>query len=206
MNSIQRNIPNLLTGVRLLLIPLLLYLLYSGDFNWSLLLILVMGLTDALDGFIAKRLNCVSRFGEFFDPVCDKLMLVSVTVLLAYMGLLPLWLVALIIVRDLAIVVGGATYYYTIAPFRAAPSMWSKVNTFLQLLLVVIVIYSQIMFVPYAWLERLFYGVAITTALSGVGYVWTWGCAAILAKSDSQNLHKHLPRINAVLRAIGLTR
>ena len=183
MNSVTRHVPNLLTGIRLLLIPVLVYILLSGYFEGALYLIIVMGLTDAFDGFIAKKLNCVSRFGEFFDPICDKFMLVSTTITLAYVGLLPIWLVALIVARDLIIVTGGYTYYLYIKKFRANPSMLSKANTFFQLLLTVIVIYSQISFVPAQWIEGLINIVAATTLLSGISYVWTWGRSAIRARA-----------------------
>ena len=183
MNSVTRHVPNLLTGIRLLLIPVLIYLLLSGYFEGALYLIIVMGLTDAFDGFIAKKLNCVSRFGEFFDPICDKFMLVSTTITLAYIGLLPVWLVSLIVARDLIIVAGGYTYYLYIEKFRANPSILSKANTFFQLLLTVIVIYSQINFVPAQWVEGLINIVAATTLLSGIAYVWTWGRSAIRAQA-----------------------
>ena len=183
MNSVTRYIPNLLTGIRLLLIPVLVYLLLIGKFTSALYLIIVMGLTDAFDGFLAKKLNCVSRFGEFFDPICDKFMLISTTITLAYMGLLPVWLVLLIIARDLIIVTGGYTYYLYIKKFRASPSVLSKANTFFQLLLTVIVIYSQINFVPAQWIGGLINIVAVTTILSGTAYVWTWGRSAIRARA-----------------------
>ena len=179
----MRHIPNLLTGIRFLLIPVLIYLLYNGNFHGSLYLIILMGLTDALDGFLAKKLNCVSRFGEFSDPICDKLMLISATVILAYMGLLPVWLVSLIIARDLIILVGGISYYLCIEKFSANPSMLSKANTFFQLLLTVIVIYSQINAVPEQWLEGLINIVAVTTLLSGITYVWTWGRNALRSQA-----------------------
>ena len=179
----MRYIPNLLTGVRFLLIPVLIYLLYSRNFHGALYLIILMGLTDALDGFLAKKLNCVSRFGEFSDPICDKLMLISATVILADMGLLPVWLVLFIIARDLIILIGGITYYLCIKKFRANPSMLSKVNTFFQLLLTVIVIYSQINAIPGQWLEGLINIVAITTLLSGIAYVWTWGRSALRSRA-----------------------
>ena len=183
MNSVTRHIPNLLTGIRLLLIPALIYLLLRGSFDGALYLIIVMGLTDAFDGFLAKKLNCVSRFGEFFDPVCDKCMLIGTTITLAYLGLLPVWLVLLIIARDLIIVAGGYVYYSYIEKFRASPSMLSKANTFFQLLLTVIVIYSQINFVPGQWIEGLINIVATTTLLSGIAYIWTWGRSAIKARA-----------------------
>ena len=183
MNSVTRHVPNLLTSIRLLFIPLLVYLLLSDYFEGALYLIIAMGLTDALDGFLAKKLNCISRFGEFFDPVCDKLMLVSTTITLAYIGLLPVWLVSLIVARDLIIVTGGYTYYLYIEKFRANPSMLSKANTFFQLLLTVIMIYSQINPVPGQWIEGLINIVAATTLLSGVAYVWTWGRSAVRSRA-----------------------
>ena len=183
MNSATRHIPNLLTGIRLLLIPVLIYILLIGNFGGALYLIIVMGLTDAFDGFLAKKLNCVSRFGGFFDPICDKFMLISATLTLAYIGLLPVWLVSLIVARDLIIVAGGYSYYLYIKKFRANPSMLSKANTFFQLLLTVIVIYSQINPVPAQWIEGLINIVAATTLLSGTAYVWTWGRSAIRARA-----------------------
>lgn len=183
MDYITRNIPNLLTGIRLLLVPILVYLLYIREFSSSLYLIIFMGLSDAIDGFLAKRLNCISRIGGFFDPICDKLMLIGATVTLAYIGLLPVWLVWLIIVRDLIIVVGGIAYYFYIEEFRAAPSLLSKANTFFQLLLTVIVIYGQIGAVPQQWIYGLINIVALTTLLSGVSYMWVWGLNAIKARA-----------------------
>jgi len=177
------NIPNLLTAIRLLLVPVLMYLLYLGHFSSALYLIIFMGLSDAVDGFLAKKLNCISRFGGFFDPVCDKMMLVGATVMLAYIDLLPVWLVLLIVARDLIIVIGGGAYYLYIEQFLAAPSIISKANTFFQLLLTVIVIYSQINFVPQQWISGLITVVMVTTVLSGVGYIWIWGRNAIKASA-----------------------
>lgn len=179
----MRHIPNLLTGVRFLLTPVLIYLLYTGNFHGALYLIILMGLSDALDGFLAKKLSCVSRLGEFADPICDKLMLISATVVLADIGLLPVWLVLLIITRDLMILGGGIAYYLCIEKFRANPSILSKANTLFQLLLTVIVIYNQINAIPELWVAGLIHIVAFTTLLSGIAYIWTWGRSAVRARS-----------------------
>lgn len=181
MKFIMKHIPNLLTAIRFLLVPILIYLLYFGHFLAALYLIIFMGLSDALDGFVAKKLNCVSRFGGFFDSICDKMMLIAAAVMLAYIGLLPIWLVWLIIARDLIIVIGGSAYYFYIEEFLAKPSIISKANTFFQLLLIVIVIYSQIGIVPQQWIDGLITIVATTTLLSGIGYIWTWGRNALKA-------------------------
>ena len=173
-----KHLPNIVTSIRFVLIPLLLYLLVVEDFYYALYLLLIMGLTDALDGFLAKQMGWVSRLGEFFDPLCDKLMLVSTVLVLAFIDLLPVWLVVLIVARDIIIVTGGVAYHYYITQFRAAPSIISKWNTLSQLVLVAVVIYAQInpaieQTIP--WFIAL---VTLTTLWSGIGYVVEWGMNA----------------------------
>lgn len=173
-----KNIPNIVTGIRFLLIPLLLYLLINKDFHNALYLLLIMGFTDALDGYLAKRMNWTSKFGEFFDPLCDKLMLVGIMLVLAWIELLPVWLVVIIVVRDIIIVMGGLAYHFCISSFRAAPSILSKCNTFFQLLLAGIVIYAQLNPAVEQFIPLLITIVTLTTMLSGIGYVMEWGINA----------------------------
>ena len=173
-----KHIPNIVTSIRFVLIPLLLYLLIAKDFYHAFYLLLIMGLTDALDGFLAKQMGWVSRLGEFFDPLCDKLMLVGTVLVLALIGLLPIWFVALVVARDMIIVIGGLAYHYYVTQFRAAPSMISKWNTLAQLVLVAIVIYAQInpaveQTIP--WFIAL---VTLSTLWSGIGYIVEWGMNA----------------------------
>ena len=110
------------------------------------------------------------------DPLADKLLLVSCFVTLGWMGLIPVWLVALVVLRDLVIVGGAIMFHMRVERLEAAPSMVSKLNTVAQILLVLVVIFNQGLYaVPALWLDVLMYSVLATTLWSGFDYVWTWG-------------------------------
>lgn len=173
-----RHIPNLITGLRLALTPALVFLLLDQNFRAAFGLLLLLGLSDALDGFLAKRRDWRSRIGEFLDPVADKLMLIGAFVALAWVGLLPPWLAALVLARDLIIVAGGVAYHFFIGPFQARPSFISKINTFLQLILVGVVTCAQFAAVPASAVPALVTAVTMATLWSGVAYVVVWGAMA----------------------------
>lgn len=166
--------------MRLALTPALVFLLLDQNFRGAFLLLLLLGLSDALDGFLAKRRDWRSRIGEFLDPVADKLMLIGAFVALAWVGLLPPWLAALVLARDLIIVAGGVAYHFFIGPFQARPSYISKINTFLQLILVGVVTYAHAQFtaVPALAVPALVTVVTMATLWSGVAYVVVWGAMA----------------------------
>ncbi|RQP12753.1 MAG: CDP-alcohol phosphatidyltransferase family protein [Microbacteriaceae bacterium] len=109
------TIPNVLSAVRLVLIPVFLWLLGTEQYGWALLVIVVSSLTDFVDGFIARRFNQVSRIGQVLDPAVDRLFIFSTLIGLAWQGFLPWWLVILIVLRDVGIVLLGpvlATHGY----------------------------------------------------------------------------------------------
>ena len=171
-----RDIPNLITGFRFLLVPPVVMLLLNERFDMALILFGVAGLSDGLDGYLAKRNNWTSRLGALMDPLADKLLLVSCFVTLGWMGWIPLWLVALVVLRDLVIVGGAIVFHMRVERLEAAPSIISKLNTFAQILLVLAVIFSQgIRELPLLWLDIITYSVLATTLWSGLDYVWTWG-------------------------------
>ena len=171
-----RDIPNLITGFRFLLVPPVVMLLLNERFDMALILFGVAGLSDGLDGYLAKRNNWTSRLGTLMDPLADKLLLVSCFVTLGWMGWIPLWLVALVVLRDLVIVGGAIVFHLRVERLEAAPSIISKLNTFAQILLVLAVIFSQgIRELPVLWLDIITYSVLATTLWSGLDYVWTWG-------------------------------
>lgn len=173
-----KTIPNLITGLRLALTPVLAALLLNGHFRPAFALLLLMAFSDALDGFLAKRLGWQSRVGEFIDPLADKLMLVSAFVSLWWVGLLPAWLTALVLGRDAVIVAGGAAYHFFIGRFNARPSYISKINTFLQLVLVGAVVFGQFGALPAFVAPGLISLVAVTTLWSGIAYIVVWGVSA----------------------------
>jgi cardiolipin synthase len=171
-----RHIPNILTAFRLLLVPPVVVLMLKDEFMPALVLFAVAGFSDAVDGFLARRYNWTSRIGGLMDPLADKLLMVSSYLTLGWLGLLPVWLVALVIVRDLVIVTGAVIYNARIEQVEATPSVVSKLNTLAQILLVLSVLFSQaFVALPGWWIDGLIYGVLVTIIWSGAGYVWTWG-------------------------------
>ena len=170
-----RDIPNIISGLRILLTIPIVWLLWREQFGWGLALFVVAGVSDGLDGFLAKHYGWQSRLGGLLDPAADKILLVACYVVLAWRGYLPIWLSATVILRDLVIVGGALAYHYRVQRLDASPLLISKLNTFMQLLLVVVVIFDQALWsVPEALLTGLVYTVLATTVLSGISYVREW--------------------------------
>ena len=181
-----RDIPNLLSLMRMALaIPIALLLLREW-YSAALLIFIAAGFSDALDGYLAKRYSWHSRLGSILDPLADKVLLVTNYVVLGSMGAIPLWLVAAVIGRDVIVVSGALAYHALIGRYEMMPSIASKANTALQLVLVVVVVASLgVVSLPH-WVENgLIYGVLATTVWSGADYVWTWGSQAFRARSRS---------------------
>ena len=171
-----RHIPNILTAFRFLLVPPVVVLMLKDEFMPALVLFAVAGFSDAVDGFLARRYHWTSRIGGLMDPLADKLLMVSSYLTLGWLGLIPVWLVALVILRDLVIVTGAVIYNARIEQVEATPSVVSKLNTLAQILLVLSVLFSQaVSALPDWWIDALIYGVLVTIVWSGAGYVWTWG-------------------------------
>ncbi|MDH3871844.1 MAG: CDP-alcohol phosphatidyltransferase family protein, partial [Gammaproteobacteria bacterium] len=125
---------------------------------------------------LAKRYHWTSRLGALMDPLADKLLLVSTFITLGWLGLIPLWLVGLVILRDLVIVTGAIVYHMRIEQLEAEPSLVSKLNTFTQIMLVLAIMFTQVFGeLPALWMDMLLYSVLVTTVWSGFDYVWTWG-------------------------------
>jgi len=175
-----RDIPNIITALRFLLVPPVVILLLQERFTAALIVFGVAGLSDGLDGFLARRFDWRSRLGGIMDPLADKLLVVSSFVTLGWLGLIPAWLVLLVILRDLVIIAGATFYHMRIEQFEAEPSVASKLNTVAQVLLVLAVLYSSgIQTLPVMLMDVLLYGVLVTTLWSGFDYVWTWGRRAM---------------------------
>ena len=172
-----RDIPNLITVFRFLLVPPVVWLLLSDRFGAALVIFGIAGISDALDGYLAKRFDWSSRLGALIDPLADKLLLVSSFITLGWLGWIPLWLVGLIVLRDLVIVIGAIVYHVYIEHFITAdPSLVSKLNTFTQILLVLVVMFSRaVQELPALWMDMLFYSVLATVVWSGLDYIWIWG-------------------------------
>lgn len=169
------DIPNLISVFRMLLVLPAVWLMLDGGFAEALLVIMLAGLSDALDGFLARHFNWRSRLGGLLDPLADKLLIVAVYATLGWLGLLPWWLVVLVLLRDVMIVAGAVAYHMLIETLDAEPSFISKLNTVAQITLGLMVIALQIRhLIPEQGLWLLMALVAVTTLASGIDYVWTW--------------------------------
>lgn len=176
----RRDIPNVISVFRVLLVLPVVWMLWRQQYAGALILFAVAGITDALDGYLAKRYGWQSRLGSILDPLADKLLLVSCFVVLAWMGLIPWPLLIVVLARDLIIVAGGVAFHLLFGRFDMEPSYISKANTFFQIIFVIAVVYyhADFRFVP-GVVEVLGYLVYATTVLSGADYVWVWGRRAL---------------------------
>jgi len=174
-----RDLPNALTLGRMLLVAPLVYLLLTGAYGAALVVALIVGLSDWLDGALARRFGWQSEFGGMLDPLADKLLMVSVFATLAWMGVLPAWLLVLVIARDLAIVAGGVAYHYRVERFRAEPTRLSKANTACQVLLMWVLLTRLAgLAVPDRVIDALVWLVAALVLATLVQYVVVWGLRA----------------------------
>jgi len=144
-------------------------------YNLALLLFFVAGTSDAVDGFLAKRFGWTSRLGALLDPLADKFLLVTCYAVLAWNGLLPFWLLVLVLTRDLLIVGGAVAYNFRVRRLEAEPTLISKLNTLLQILLVLLVIVHQATdWGRTQWIDWLIRAVTVSVIWSGLDYVITW--------------------------------
>lgn len=168
------NLPNAITLLRILLVPALVWVLLVHNLNEALWIFLLAGLSDALDGFIAKRFHLTTRLGSFLDPAADKLLLVSSFICLAYLGLVPVWLALIVCFRDLLIVGGAITWQMLFGNLSMEPIFISKVNTFFQILYILAILWQAIDHHQGGLADILAWTVATTTLVSGIAYVFTW--------------------------------
>lgn len=170
--TMYTQIPNFLTLLRIVMVPVIVVLLSSQQYAQALLVFVVAGITDGLDGWIAKTFNLQSAFGAMLDPLADKLLLVSTYTMLAVLGDIPFWLLVLVVFRDF-IIVGG--YWLLVAmekKLEVQPSLISKLNTFFQILLVVLVLINHAGWLMLGQIINITVVVVVfTTVSSGMGYV-----------------------------------
>jgi cardiolipin synthase len=166
------NLSNRLTILRILMIPIIVILL-GYDLKLSALgVFFLAGITDALDGFFARVRKEKTQLGTILDPLADKLLLTSTFITLAYLGMFPLWLVILVISRDLILILGSAVRYITTENLMVSPTILGKATTVAQLVAVVNALIRDIsgyVIIP-PWLACLL--VALFTVSSGLHYIW----------------------------------
>ena len=179
-------LPNALSVIRIILTVPVVIALLKEQYLLALLLFLLAGISDALDGWIAKQFSFQTRLGSILDPMADKILLTCTFITLYWIGILPLWLLMLIFVRDVIIVAGALGYFLgemTSDNELLQPTLISKFNTVLQIALVLFLLFIQI-YVEFAiFLEMIFIIVATSTGLSGADYMWLWIKKFILQES-----------------------
>jgi cardiolipin synthase len=177
-----RHVPNVITVIRGLLIPVIGALLLQERYVEAFWTLVASALSDLVDGHIARRYNARTRFGAIADPVADKLTMLTVTLLLAWQGLLPGWLAAAIVLRDLVIVGGAVAYHRLFGHVEMAPTWLSKLNTLLEFIVLAAVIADAAALLDdRAMLPLLFAALLVTVVTSGAQYVWIWGRRALAA-------------------------
>jgi cardiolipin synthase len=169
-----RTLPNLLTLARLALAPYVAWLIASGSARAGLYWLMAAGLTDAFDGFLARRFRAISKLGAYFDPIADKILAASVFLALGFANALPWWLVAIVFGRDI-LILAAAGLFLAFTNVRAfPPSVWGKLCTFCQLTTAGFALgnlaYPEL---GVGWAVRALVWVAgAATAFSGVNYLW----------------------------------
>jgi cardiolipin synthase len=184
----MRHLPNLITGLRFLLIPVLALLLVEQRYATAFAVFIVSALSDLADGVIARRWNLRTRLGAIADPLADKLTMLAVTLVLASQALIPLWLAAAIVVRDLVIMGGAIAFHVVVGRVEMAPSWLSKFNTVLEFGVLSALLADAARAIEVtALLPPLFVLVMATILSSGAHYVWVWGRKALESRRSRQS-------------------
>jgi cardiolipin synthase len=172
------NAPNFISLARLFAVPLAVWLILRDRFDLAFWLFVAAGISDGIDGWLARLLNAQTRLGRYLDPIADKMMLVCTYVALAVAAKLPMWLVILVVSRDIMIVGGFLLAGLIGHPIEVRPSLPSKINTVMQFILAGLVLARHGLGLgDLLTREVMFAGilcVAATTLASGAGYVVAW--------------------------------
>lgn len=178
-------LPNLITLARLLAVPVTVYLLLIGSYQGAFWLFVAAGVSDAVDGIIAKRFNATSEVGAYLDPLADKVLLVGIYITLGVLNHVAIWLVILIVFRDF-LIIGGAILFHTLTQqLTMEPLMVSKANTAAQIFLASVILAELGFGLSISGLvQLLIYVTTATTVVSGAAYVIKWGHRAVTLERD----------------------
>lgn len=169
------NWPNLISLCRLFSVPLMIWLVLTDKMTAAFLVFLGAGFSDFLDGLLARLLKNHTLIGAYLDPLADKALLMGLTVVLCIKGLLPLWLVILIVFRDVLIISGALLNFVLDLKMNINPIFLSKINTFIQIIMVATVLALAALNIPQnLFLKGIFILGGLTTVLSGAAYVRLW--------------------------------
>lgn len=184
------NIPNFLSLLRIILVPVFVIFLIQSEYDKALITFMVAGLTDALDGTLARLLKCQTTLGAYLDPIADKLLLVTSFVTLAVLGIIPGWLAVMVISRDFIILLGIAILTLMSVTYEIKPAIVGKITTALQIATIFFaLLYKAVTHnFGYEWIIGLCWVTALFTVISGLVYIIRG--IRILNKSEPEEAKK----------------
>jgi cardiolipin synthase len=169
------NLPNLITIGRILLVPVVVWAIASREMQVAFLVFLIAGVSDAVDGFLAKRLGMTSELGAHLDPLADKVLIVSIYIALGITEAIPRWIVILVVSRDILIVGGVMLAWFLGKPIRVKPVLVSKLNTVAQIVFACLVLASLAFGVEFEMVQVAIMATVAALTLASVGfYVREW--------------------------------
>lgn len=171
---LSMTIPNLITTLRIILTPIFIIYLLNEQLISALVVFMICGVSDGLDGFLARLLKQKSSLGAYLDPIADKLILASSFVVLGVMGLIPSWLTVIVITRDVLISLGVAVLLIYRMELRLHPSILSKITTCLQFITIIGVLASEYLKLSPQVYSVVFVLTGVLTISSGLHYIHTW--------------------------------
>ena len=165
------SLPNLITILRLLLAPILVISLLNGHFLLAIIIVSIAGLSDILDGLLARRLNQCTNLGSCLDPIADKVLISSSFVLLAWLRFIPNWLAVVVISRDVIILLGSLLLFLFNIHFEVRPSLLGKMTTAFQMITIFATLLAQLSHIDFPLLPLLWSTMGLTLA-SGTQYLY----------------------------------
>jgi len=155
-------------------------LILDGNFSGVLWIAVVAGVSDWLDGFLARRMDALSRYGAVVDPLSDKVMLACAFVSLSVVGLVPWWLAFIVVLRDMLIVSGALAYHWLYGRYEIDPSIWGKLSTFVQISVALFIISHQVLpILPDIAQQVGWWLVVLMSLISGGHYAYVWTSKAL---------------------------
>jgi len=184
MIYVIKLLPNILTTLRLILAVPVCLLILNENYSAVLWLAFIAGLSDGVDGYLARRLNALSYYGAVVDPLADKALLLSTYIAFVLVGLLPCWVAAILLLRDLLIVSGAFIYRRKFGRYKIVPSIWGKSSTAAQIIFALMLLMQQVYSVlPEFSLQLSLWVVIFLAFVSGGHYLYLWGGKIISKKS-----------------------
>ena len=169
------NLPNVITIARIALVPVIIWALFVGDFLMGFVLFSLAGFSDFFDGWLARLQKTQTSFGAYLDPVADKLLMASTYIMLGLLGHIPIWLILLVISRDLLIIIGVAMARWMGKNIHIKPLMVSKLNTLLQICLVILVLADLAFMLNLDVVRSIAYiATAAINIASALAYLYLW--------------------------------